>query len=146
MCSSDLGLQTRNWARLLVGVVASAALALVLDAILAAAERAVSRRPRGRLVGPAAAFAVLVIGVLAVLPNVIGGAAAPGATPPPSKQATVAAPLTRIRIGAKTFTEQYILTELLRQRLAARGIAAELVSSLGSNVVFDALRRGALDA
>jgi osmoprotectant transport system permease protein len=102
---------------------------------------------------------VLVIGVLAVLPNVIGGAGTPGMASAPSKPATTAttsgrgatrpgqaAPVTRIRIGAKTFTEQYILTELLRQRLAARGIAVELVSSLGSNVVFDALRRGELDA
>jgi osmoprotectant transport system substrate-binding protein/osmoprotectant transport system permease protein len=40
------GLQTRNWAMLLIGVIAAAALALVLDAILAAAERAVSRRGR----------------------------------------------------------------------------------------------------
>jgi len=38
------GLQTRNWTMLLIGVIAAAALALVLDAILAAAERAVSRR------------------------------------------------------------------------------------------------------
>src|SRR5204863_9449630 len=60
------GLQTRNWSMLLIGVVCAAALALGLDAILAATERAVSRRPRGRLVGPAAAFAVLAAVVLGV--------------------------------------------------------------------------------
>ncbi|HEY6174912.1 MAG TPA: glycine betaine ABC transporter substrate-binding protein, partial [Kofleriaceae bacterium] len=54
--------------------------------------------------------------------------------------------IARVRIGAKTFTEQYILADVLRQRLASRGIASELVASLGSNVVFDALRRGDLDA
>src|SRR5258705_183812 len=53
------GLQTRNWPMLLIGVACAAALALVLDAILAAAERAVSRRPRGRLAAPAVAFALL---------------------------------------------------------------------------------------
>ena len=147
------GLQTRNWAMLLIGVAASAALALMLDAILAGAEHAVSRRPRGRLVGPAVAFAVLALGVLAALPRMVGGSGEPGAAPAvtASMPAGAARPadgarLTRIRIGAKTFTEQYILAELLRQRLAGRGITAELVTSLGSNVVFDALRRGELDA
>jgi osmoprotectant transport system permease protein len=66
-------------------------------------------------------------------------------------QATAPAPagdrgrIARVRIGAKTFTEQYILADVLRQRLAGRGIASELVASLGSNVVFDALHRGELD-
>ncbi|HET9621330.1 MAG TPA: ABC transporter permease, partial [Kofleriaceae bacterium] len=63
------GLQTRNWPMLLAGVIAAAALALVLDAILAATERAVSRRPRGRLVAPGVAFLALVAAVLGVLPR-----------------------------------------------------------------------------
>lgn len=144
------GLQTRNWTMLLIGVIAAAALALVLDAILAAAERAVSRRPRGGLTVPAVGLAALIVVVLGVLPR-LGGGPGPGAGPAP-----VAGParaptadhtrVTQVRIGAKVFTEQYILAELLRQRLAGRGIAAELVESLGSNVVFDALRRGDLDA
>jgi osmoprotectant transport system permease protein len=148
------GLQTRNWAMLLVGVIAAAALALALDAILAAAERAVSQRPRGRLIAPGAALAVVVVGVLGVLPRLARPAAesdaasAHEAAPGPSTAAPRPAqvPLARVRIGAKTFTEQYILAEVLRQRLAGRGIAAEIVASLGSNVVFDALRRGDLDA
>jgi osmoprotectant transport system permease protein len=148
------GLQTRNWAMLLVGVIAAAALALALDAILAAAERAVSQRPRGRLIAPGAALAVLVVGVLGVLPRLARPAAesdaasAQGSAPAPSTAAPrpAQAPLARVRIGAKTFTEQYILAEVLRQRLAGRGIAGEIVASLGSNVVFDALRRGDLDA
>jgi osmoprotectant transport system permease protein len=139
------GLQTRNWAMLLIGVIAAAALALVLDAILAAAERAVSRRPRGRLTAPAAGLAALVAVVLGVLPHVSGGpTAAPGVAT--GARAAEGARVARVRIGAKTFTEQYILAELLRLRLAGRGIAAELIESLGSNVVFDALRRGELDA
>ena len=148
------GLQTRNWAMLLIGVVAAAALALALDAILAAAERAVSQRPRGRLIAPGAALAVVVVGVLGVLPRLARPAAesdaasAQATTPAPSTAAprSAQAPLARVRIGAKTFTEQYILAEVLRQRLAGRGIAGEIVASLGSNVVFDALRRGDLDA
>ncbi len=141
------GLQTRNWTMLLIGVIAAAALALVLDAILAAAERAVSRRPRGRLTAPVVWFAVLIVVVLGVLPHLAGG---PGSGPAPAAGSARAPAadhtrVARVRIGAKTFTEQYILAELLRQRLAGRGIAAELVESLGSNVVFDALRRGELD-
>jgi osmoprotectant transport system permease protein len=151
------GLQTRNWTMLLIGVIAAAALALVLDAILAAAERAVSRRPRGRLTAPVAGLAALIAVVLGVLPRLAGGpapsssparapmgsaASAPGADHPRAAPPRIA----QLRIGAKVFTEQYILAELLRQRLAGRGIAAELVESLGSNVVFDALHRGELDA
>lgn len=139
------GLQTRNWTMLLIGVIAAAALALMLDAILAAAERAVSRRPRGRLIAPGAAFAILVAVVLGVLPRLPGGAGAP-ASPAAAARSSDHHPRTaRLRIGAKTFTEQYILAEVLRQRLAGRGIAGELVESLGSNVVYDALRRGEVD-
>jgi osmoprotectant transport system permease protein len=142
------GLQTRNWPMLLAGVVAAAVLALVLDAILAAAERAVSRRPRGRLIVPGGAFVALVALVLGVLPVVTSarepaGGSHAGSAP---AAATAAAPVTRVRVGAKNFTEQYILAEVLRARLEARGLTVEVVESLGSNVVFEALRHGDLDA
>jgi osmoprotectant transport system permease protein len=51
-----------------------------------------------------------------------------------------------MRIGGKTFTEQYILVELIRARLQAAGIAADTVQSLGSTVIFDALAHGDIDA
>jgi osmoprotectant transport system permease protein len=144
------GLQTRNWTMLLIGVIAAAGLALVLDAILAAAEHAMSRRPRGGLAAPAIGLAALIAVVLGVLPRLGGGPGSGPALAPPvgSARAPVAdhPRVTQVRIGAKVFTEQYILAELLHQRLAGRGIAGELVESLGSNVVFDALRRGDLDA
>ena len=143
------GLQTRNWTMLLIGVIAAAALALILDAILAAAERAVSRRPRGRLAAPGAAFVLLVAVVLGGLPLVpTGSRGAPSAATAGAPAAPTAgrARVTQVRIGAKTFTEQYILAEVLRQRLVGRGVAAQTVESLGSNVVFEALRRGDLDA
>jgi len=143
------GLQTRNWAMLLIGVIAAAALALVLDAILAGAERAMTRRPRGSLAVPAAGLVALAVLGLAVLPHVVTQRTAISGAPPPARMPPGAgdgARITRVRIGAKTFTEQYILAELLRQRLAGRGIAAELVESLGSHVVFDAVRGGTLDA
>lgn len=143
------GLQTRNWTMLLIGVIGAAALALVLDALLAAAERAMSRRPRGRLTAPALGVVALIVVVLGVLPRLGGPGLGPGAPPRAGSQAAPVADPTRparVRIGAKVFTEQYILADLLQQRLAGRGIASERVESLGSNVVFDALRRGDLDA
>jgi osmoprotectant transport system permease protein len=140
------GLQTRNWTMLLVGVVAAAALALALDAILAATEHAVSRRPRGNVAVPGAVFAILAVVILGVLPRW----SAPAAGPATATGAAAGAPghplVTRVRIGAKTFTEQYILAELLRARLEQRGVAVEVVESLGSSVVFEALRHGDLDA
>jgi osmoprotectant transport system permease protein len=67
--------------------------------------------------------------------------------PPAVEQAGApAGQVHKVRIGAKTFTEQYILAELLRARLAPSGLAVEVVESLGSNVVFEALRHGDLDA
>jgi len=143
------GLQTRNWAMLLVGVIAAAALALILDATLAAAERAVSRRPRGRVAIPGGALAALAVLVIWVLPWLARPADAPATARAPRPPAAVpgeAARPTRIRVGAKTFTEQYILAEVLRARLAQRGLPVDVVESLGSNVVFEALRHGDLDA
>jgi osmoprotectant transport system permease protein len=54
--------------------------------------------------------------------------------------------VTRVRVGGKTFTEQYVLVEVLRARLAAAGIDVEVTSSLGSTVIFEALRDGQIDA
>ncbi|HEX7837021.1 MAG TPA: glycine betaine ABC transporter substrate-binding protein, partial [Kofleriaceae bacterium] len=136
------GLQTRNGEMLLIGVAAAAALALLLDAILAAAERAVSRHPRGRLAVPGVALALLVAVGIGILPGIPAGA--PARAPAAAGRARTAQ-VREVRIGAKTFTEQYILAEVLRQRLAGRGIAARVIESLGSNVVFEALRRGDLD-
>jgi len=49
-------------------------------------------------------------------------------------------------IGAKTFTEQYVLSELIAQRLNAAGLTATTREGLGSNVIFEALREGEIDA
>jgi osmoprotectant transport system permease protein len=138
------GLQTRNFAMLLAGVAASAALALTLDAILAAFELALSSRHRRRAWIPVVALAAFVAIVIGVLPRVVGPGGDAVAVRAAAKSGERAA-VTHVKIGAKTFTEQYILAELLRSRLAAAGISAELAQSLGSNVIFDALVRGDLD-
>jgi osmoprotectant transport system permease protein len=136
------GLQTRNFSMLVVGIVAAAALAMILDGLLGAAEHALAGHTKRRALIPAAGFGVLVI-VVGLLPGLVGddaraarGVARSGPT----------AGVTHVRIGGKTFTEQYILVELLRARLAQNGISADVAQSLGSTVVFDALTHGDIDA
>ena len=126
---------------LLVGVVAAAALAIILDTLLGAAEHALAGRSKRRALVPAALLAVLVIAV-ALLPRATGGTAPAPASGP---RAAHAEAITHVRIGGKTFTEQYILVELLRQRLAQVGVAADVAQRLGSTVVFDALTHGDID-
>jgi osmoprotectant transport system permease protein len=137
------GLQTRNFAMLLVGVAVAAVLAMTLDALLAATERALSGRPRRRALIPSALFLGLVV-VVIVLPRLrdrsVGSATAPRTA------ATAHAAVTSVRIGGKTFTEQYILIELMRARLEAAGLSVDVVPSLGSTVIFDALVHGDVDA
>jgi osmoprotectant transport system permease protein len=49
-------------------------------------------------------------------------------------------------IGAKPFTEQYVLAALIEQRLAANGLSAQRRDGLGSAVIFNALVAGDVDA
>ena len=134
------GLQTRNSKMLLAGVIAAAGLAVVLDLILGAIEHALARRKR---VWPAFATltAMIVIGVF-VLPMIGDGEAG---TPALAQQQQTSA-VKRITVGAKTYAEQYILVEVLRQRLARVGVGVDVDESLGSTVVFDALASGHIDA
>jgi osmoprotectant transport system permease protein len=141
------GLQTRNWSMVLVGVVAAAGLALLLDLALGGIERGMAaRRPRLTLGSTAALVIILVAGLLA--PRLEGGGAAGPARAAALPDAAPSArpPVTRVRLGAKTFTEQYILVAALRARLEAEGLEVEVAESLGSTVVFDALRQGDIDA
>jgi osmoprotectant transport system permease protein len=48
-------------------------------------------------------------------------------------------------VGAKTFTEQYVLSALITQRLRAAGLSANTREGLGSNVIFAALTSGDID-
>ena len=49
-------------------------------------------------------------------------------------------------VGAKTFTEQYILSSLIAQRLQATGLSATPREGLGSAVIFEALAASDIDA
>ncbi len=120
------GLQTRNYAAVLVGCAAAAALAVLLDALLALLESGLTGRHRTRVV--ISLLALLSCGALAAAPLL--------------REAPSRAP---VRIGAKTFTEQYVLAQLLSRAVESAGFTAERVESLGSTVIFDALVNGELD-
>lgn len=120
------GLQTRNDAAVLVGCAASAGLALLLDGLVRALGRAVSRGSRPGLGLCAAAF--LGLGAFAASPLLGQPAAAP------------------VVVGAKTFTEQYILSRILAGQITRQtGLTARALESLGSTVAWDALRNGDID-
>ncbi len=123
------GLQTRNYVAVLVGCVAAAGLALVLDGLVRAVESAVATRRRGRL--------AVALGLAGVLCAYAGGTLALDLSG--GRRAAVV-------IGAKTFTEQYILSALMADVVERdTGLATRLVPSLGSTVAFDALRDGTID-
>jgi osmoprotectant transport system permease protein len=118
------GLQLQDWVAVLFGCVAAAALALVVDQLLALVEAGVARRSRRRVV---AGIAALVLGV-----------------------AAAAVPLGRgdgsaYVVGAKSFSEQFILAALISDRIAAAGGAVEQRAGLGSAIVFNALVNGDID-
>jgi osmoprotectant transport system permease protein len=118
------GLQTQNWVFVLFGCVAAAALALIVDGLLAMMERGVELHSRAHI---AAGGAGLVLVVLAALLPGLGRA----------QGAYV--------IGAKPFTEQYVLAAMIEQRLAAHGLTVQRRNGLGSAVIFNALSSGEID-
>lgn len=144
------GLQLRDWQRVLFGCVATMLLSLVLDQLIALIESSLQRR---RFVVVWGATAVLG-GLLAVglapqlVPATTSGftgvgqrAAGDGAAT--GKQLTLAGQT--IRIGAKGFTEQFILTDLLGGQIRAAGGTVEALGNMGSTIVFDALAKNTID-
>jgi osmoprotectant transport system permease protein len=119
------GLQTQNWIFVLFGCFAAAVLALATDQLLALIETGVGDRSRKRIAGGAGGLAAIV--ALALVPNL-----------------TRAAPT--YLVGAKPFSEQYILAALLKERLNANGLSAGERTGLGSAVILDALAASEIDA
>jgi osmoprotectant transport system permease protein len=123
------GLQTRNYVAVGVGCAAAAALALLLDQSIRALEAGLRERRRG-----------LVSAALALLGGLCAWAAVSFAAPASGPAAR------EVVIGAKTFTEQYVLSELLAARIRdATGLPTRTLPSLGSTVAFDALRSNEID-
>jgi osmoprotectant transport system permease protein len=128
------GLQTRNFAAVAVGCAAAAGLALLLDQLIRALESGVRDQRRARV-----ATALLLLAGLCFwsLAGWAGAGTASPAARPGSRE---------VVIGAKTFTEQYVLSELLAARIAEQtGLPTRTLPSLGSTVLFDALRTGQID-
>jgi osmoprotectant transport system permease protein len=118
------GLQTQNLVFVLFGCLAAAVLALAVDQLLALIENGLRNRSR-----------------LRVSLGGIGIAALVAATLVP----TITRSQTNYVVGAKTFTEQYVLSALIAQRLKAAGLSASTREGLGSNVIFEALAADEID-
>ena len=125
------GLQTRNWTMVMFGVVGAALLAILLDLLIGGLQRSVQERKRA--LGFISGLALLVvIGAGIVSPRLVRWASGAGDAP-------------IVRIGAKTFTEQYILSDLLALQLENLGFEAQQTESLGSTIIFSALTNGDID-
>jgi len=121
------GLQTENWTLVLFGCAAAAILAFATDQLLGLIETGLARRDRRRvLIGLVALFA----GVLAALTPLAVGAAKPKG----------------YVIGAKNFSEQYILADVMADRLRQGGASVALKNDLGSVIAFRALAANDIDA
>jgi osmoprotectant transport system permease protein len=118
------GLQTQNWALVLAGCFAAAGLALAVDALLGVIEHGIARRKRGRVW---VALGVLVAGIVVALAPML-----------PASKPT-------ITIGAKGFSEQYILARVIGHRLEAAGYRVQYKEGLGSGVMFAALTSSDVD-
>ncbi|QIG54052.1 ABC transporter permease subunit [Altererythrobacter sp. BO-6] len=119
------GLQTQNWALVLAGCLASAGLALVADWLLWWIETGLAARRRWQW---GSALLAVAGGVLVALTFQSGGGERD-----------------RIVIGAKGFSEQYVLARLIGQRLEDAGYGVEYRDGLGSAVAHGAVASGDID-
>lgn len=124
------GLQTQNWISVLFGVVLAAVLAIVLDQLIGLAESGAAQRSRRRVLAAG-------VGLVAVL----AGGILPWRLTVPDASAQRQA----YRVGAKNFTEQFILASLLRDTIRTAGMDATKMEGLGSMVAFEALANGDID-
>jgi osmoprotectant transport system permease protein len=122
------GLQTQAWTLVIAGCVGAAALALGVDALLGCAERAAGARRWARV--------WIAVGVLAL-------ATATAALAP--VLAGRGGGERHVVVGAKNFSEQYILARLIGARLERAGYAVDYRDGLGSAVAFGAVAGGDID-
>jgi osmoprotectant transport system permease protein len=118
------GLQTENWIFVLFGCAAAAAFAFVVDQILGLIEAGAANRDAKRIWFGAALMAAGV--TAALVPLFASGSRA-------------------YLVGAKNFSEQFILAELISERLAGQGVAVARKEGLGSAVAFRALASSDID-
>ncbi len=136
------GLQTRTWAAVIFGCLCSAGLAILIDQLIRATHEGLEARKVGQAITAAAAAvfvpAAAIIGASFYQPSIDANAVAQRNT----GASVFDAPVT---IGAKSFTEQYILAEVIEAQLEAAGAEVRRLDNLGSTVVFDAVVSGEID-
>ncbi|MBV9840137.1 MAG: ABC transporter permease subunit [Sphingomonadaceae bacterium] len=118
------GLQTENWVLVLAGCIAAAALALAADWLLALIEHGIAKRRR----------LWILLGAAGVTAG-IAAAALPLLMPEPRA----------VVVGAKNFSEQYILARIIGARLERAGYRVSYREGLGSAVILRALQAGDVD-
>jgi osmoprotectant transport system permease protein len=121
------GLSMVDTTMILAGAIPAAALALVVDGLLAALERVLrTRRVRPRGLVP---VAVAAMGIAAVIVWTAIGRRDGAVT-----------------VGSKNFTEQIVLGEIIAQALEAEGVAVNRKLNLGGTFICDrAVRSGDID-
>lgn len=112
------GLQTQNWSLVLAGCLVSAGLAFTVDLLLGLIESGIRWRKHARIW---IAGVILALGLGVAL------------WPAPQSDRPV------ITIGAKRFSEQYVLARVIGLRLEAAGYRVRYREGLGSGVVYRAL-------
>jgi osmoprotectant transport system permease protein len=120
------GLQTENWVYVLVGCAAAALLALAADQLLGLMESGLVRRQPWRIWAGGLGLAVGVAAALAPLAPVAGAHAS-------------------YVVGAKNFSEQYILAEMAAARLEKGGAGVRRKEDLGSATAYRALAASEID-
>ncbi|MBL8555549.1 MAG: ABC transporter permease/substrate-binding protein [Phenylobacterium sp.] len=120
------GLQTENWVSVLFGCAAAAALAMIADQLIGLIEAGARLRRRGLAI---AGLVGLLAGTVAAVSPLIGFGKP-----------------TAYVVGAKNFSEQYILAELMASRLEHAGAAVTRKEDLGSAIAYRALAAGEIDA
>jgi len=122
------GLQTQNSLAVIVGCVSAAGLAILLDQAIRLLE--LSWRARNRVLRTAVAVAMLAG---------FGAGLSPLLSRQPASEAS------SIVVGAKTFTEQYILAQVIKRTVEREGIPVRTRTGMGSTVLFEALASGSID-
>ncbi len=136
------GLATGNTVALLFGCVFAALLALIFDGLIYGLEKAAENRsPK------AAGFVGLGIALVALSPLLLSVFEARPTPVNPQSYATGDTKPSQETwvIGAKGFTEQFILADVLKQQLESAGLKTEVKEGLGSTVMIEALINGQVD-
>ena len=122
------GLNTRDNTSTVFGCVFAALLAVVLDQLVRLLEVAARRHSR-RLAWVGATGLLLVLG---------GGLYAPVAR-------LLAPPINPVVIGSADYTEQYVLSEVLKGQLQAHNFSVDQRKGMGETIEFESLRASKID-